>query len=168
MDALQRLGIDGWSLLLYLVNYGILFLVLGRWIYKPLMKMMDERTERIRGNLEEAERLKGTFQKEMDRRTQENDTFVKSMQLELMHARTEAETRAKAMIAEAEARREVLMTKTHEEIAVMKKRIVADVERELLGKIEAIALAAMRSDHVRTEALASSVKQAWDDVKRSV
>ena len=48
MDALQKLGIDGWSLVLYLVNYGILFFVLGKYVYKPLAKAMDARSEKIR------------------------------------------------------------------------------------------------------------------------
>lgn len=168
MDALQRLGIDGWSLVLYLVNYGILFFVLGKFIYKPLTKAMDARSKSIRGNLEEAERLKIDFQTEMDRRTKENDEYIKSMQLELMHARTDAEDRAKTLISDAEKKREELITQAYSDVDSMKARIVSEVEQELLEKIEKIALAAMSGDAIPRKAVSDSVKHAWSDVKSTL
>jgi F-type H+-transporting ATPase subunit b len=164
MDALQKLGIDGWSLLLYLVNYGILFLVLGKFVYKPLAKIMDERSHTIQRNLAEAEQLKHDFQKEMDRRAKENDEFIKSMQLELMHTRTEAEARAKSLIAEAEMKREELITKAYGEVAAMKDRMVSDIERELLQKIGRIASVAM-ADAATEDAVSESVDRAWNTLR---
>lgn len=165
MDALQRLGIDGWSLVLYLVNYGILFLILGKFVYKPLTKAMDERSAKIRSNLEEAERLKKDFQQEMDRRSKESDDMLKQMQVELSQTRAEAEARAKELIAQAEAKREELITQAYADVAAMKDKIVSEVERDLLGKIERIAAASMRSESVSAKTLSESVERAWDELK---
>jgi F-type H+-transporting ATPase subunit b len=168
MDALQKLGIDGWSVLLYLVNYGILFFVLGRFVYRPLVKAMDDRSKSIKSNLDEAERIKRDFQIEMERRSKENEEFIRAMQLELMHARAEADAKSKALIADAEAKREELITQAFADVESMKRRVVSDVEQVLVGKIEKIALAAMGRDAVSDRVLSESVKRAWDEIKTSV
>ena len=71
MEALQKLGIDGASILFYLVNYGVLFFILNKFVIRPLTKTMDERSNQIRTNLQEAEQLRIDFQTEMARKTAE-------------------------------------------------------------------------------------------------
>jgi len=166
MNALENLGIDAWGLVLYLVNFGILAFVLTKLLYKPILKTLDERRKNIQENLSEAERLKTDFQKEMDQRSAEHANLVKQIQLELAETRSAAETRAKAVIAAAEAKRETLLTEANAQIEDMKQRLVADVEQELLKKIEAIALRAMR-DGAPKESVKKSVTDAWKELQGS-
>ena len=43
MDQLSNLGIDPWNMLLYLANTGVLLVILTYFLYKPILKFIDER-----------------------------------------------------------------------------------------------------------------------------
>lgn len=49
------LGIDWYTLLAQLVNFFILFGVLGVVLYKPILKMFDERSRKIKESMEQAD-----------------------------------------------------------------------------------------------------------------
>ena len=98
MKGLANLGIDFWGLALYLVNFGLLALILTKFLYKPLLKVLDERSSRIKENLEEAERMQRDFETEMNKRKAQSEEIMKHMRLELEGTKREAEDRAKAVI----------------------------------------------------------------------
>src|SRR6476620_6514365 len=55
---LKSLGIDLPSVVWHLVNFIILILILQRFMYKPILKMLDDRAARIRDSMEQAERTR--------------------------------------------------------------------------------------------------------------
>ncbi len=58
MDGLASLGINLPVLLAQLINFTVLLLLLRYAAYKPIMKMLDERSRRIRVSLEQTEYIK--------------------------------------------------------------------------------------------------------------
>src|ERR687892_2597285 len=64
---LEQFGIDGWKLGIQAFNFLLLLLILQRFAYKPLVNMLDERSRRIRNDLDEARRLRE--ESERDRET---------------------------------------------------------------------------------------------------
>lgn len=52
---LGTFGIDWKLFLAQLVNFGIIIFVLTKWVYKPLMKTMDERKQKIEDGVKNAE-----------------------------------------------------------------------------------------------------------------
>ncbi|PIR43505.1 hypothetical protein COV24_02375, partial [candidate division WWE3 bacterium CG10_big_fil_rev_8_21_14_0_10_32_10] len=58
MDQIGRLGIDFYSLIVYFVNFGVIYFFAGKYIVKPLIKNIDTRTKKIQSSLEEANELK--------------------------------------------------------------------------------------------------------------
>ena len=56
--GITDLGINGPSLLAYLINFVLLLGILTLFAYKPLLRVLDQRTERIRESLEAAERAR--------------------------------------------------------------------------------------------------------------
>jgi F-type H+-transporting ATPase subunit b len=72
--GLGALGFDLPSLIVYVVNFCLLLAILYFFAYKPFLRLMDERTRRIREGLEAAERAKeesAQMQAEMERRLDE-------------------------------------------------------------------------------------------------
>lgn len=55
---MTALGVNLPSLIAYLVNFGILLGVLYLFAYKPLLKVLDQRSERIRESLAAADRAR--------------------------------------------------------------------------------------------------------------
>ena len=56
--GLASLGIDVTSLLIYLVNFGILLAILYFVGYKRILSMMDQRAARVKESLAEADRVR--------------------------------------------------------------------------------------------------------------
>lgn len=160
MDALARLGIDGWSILLYLVNFGLLAAVLTKFLYKPVLKFVDERREQVRRSIEEAEELKRRFEEETKRREEEARLMSSEMQREIRTSREQAELRAKQLVAEAERSREEMLSEAQKQAAEMKKNIRKEAEADVLKRIEAVAMAVLRYK-VPQEVVRDSVKDAW-------
>src|SRR5438132_4564865 len=53
-----QLGLDWGKLAVQAINFLILLWILQRFAYKPLLRIMDERSTRIRNDLDEARRLR--------------------------------------------------------------------------------------------------------------
>jgi len=58
MDLLDKLGIEGASLIAFLVNFLLLLGLLTLVLYRPVTKMLDERSAKIQEGLEQAERAR--------------------------------------------------------------------------------------------------------------
>ena len=83
---MEQLGFHWPSLLVYLVNFSILLVVLYAVGYKPILRILDQRAERIQNSLEEAERIKT-----------ESEERQEEMRRELEQARQEGQ----AMISQS-------------------------------------------------------------------
>lgn len=167
MEGLANLGIDVWGLVLYLVNFGVLALVLTKFLYKPVLKVLDERSRQIKENLEEAERLKREFEEEMHRRVMKSDEVMKHMRLELEGTKRHADDRAKEVLQQAKQEREHLLVETKAHIDEMKERLVSDVKQELLTNMERIVVRVVREQSSK-EDLRESIERAWEDIQKTV
>jgi F-type H+-transporting ATPase subunit b len=58
MDSLAALGINGPLLIAFVVNFFILFGILFIFLYKPVLKMLDERQAKIKASMDQAEQIK--------------------------------------------------------------------------------------------------------------
>ena len=56
--GITDLGINGPSLIAYLINFVLLLGILTLFAYKPLLRVLDQRSERIRESLEAADRAR--------------------------------------------------------------------------------------------------------------
>lgn len=56
-DALGKLGIDGGIFVAQLVNFLIVLIVLWKFAYKPIIKMLDQRSERVEKSIRSAEHV---------------------------------------------------------------------------------------------------------------
>ncbi|MEK7473862.1 MAG: ATP synthase F0 subunit B [Patescibacteria group bacterium] len=159
MEVLEVFGIDGWAVLMYLVNFGLLLAILTRFLYKPLLRYLDERRETVRKSIEEAETLRHVLADEREKREAEFRLLAAEAARQLAASKSEAESKSRAMLAETEARREKLLALAEAEIADQKRKLVGRVEADLLKRVEAVAMAALRD--LPAETVRTSVSKAW-------
>ena len=57
-NPLKSLGIDWPTLVAQLINFTLLLILLYLFAYKPILKMLDERSGRIKESLEEADKVR--------------------------------------------------------------------------------------------------------------
>ncbi|HVM90881.1 MAG TPA: ATP synthase F0 subunit B [Verrucomicrobiae bacterium] len=163
MEALKSLGIDPWSIVLYLVNFGLLLAILTRFLYKPVLKFLDQRREQVRQNLEEAETLKRQLADERQRSEAESRLMAAEASREVAAAKASADEKSRAMMAEAEAKREKMMAEAESQIATAKSKMMGEVEQELMRRIEKVAMNVL-SEKVPAKVVSESVTDAWKEL----
>ncbi len=124
---MEELGFNLPSLLVFLVNFAILLVILYFFAYKPILKMLDERSERIRESLEAAEQAKQQAA-ESEARTQEH----------LQEARREGQKLLEQARALAEKFREDEMAKAREEAEAFVARARQEIQQERDGAVEEV------------------------------
>ncbi len=102
---LASLGINIELFIAQLVNFSILLVVLWRFAYRPLLKIMDERTQKIEAGLKNAEEAKALRKRASSEHAQA-----------LADAREEVQGMLDKAREEAQVVHERSMTETHEEI----------------------------------------------------
>lgn len=122
---MEALGLNLPQLIAQIVGILVLLFILKKLLYGPLLKVIDERSERIRESLEAGERTK-----------EEAASNQEQMQEDLQKAREEGQQ----MIAQARdvaARfRDEEMAKAREEIGAERSKAEADIQRERDAAIE--------------------------------
>ncbi len=121
------LGFNIPSLVVFLVNFLILLGILHLFAYKPLLRLLDQRSERIRESLEAAERAKQQAA-ESEARTQEH----------LQEARREGQRLLDQARELAEKYREDEMAKARQEAEAFIARARQDILRERDGAVEEV------------------------------
>ena len=88
MEVLAKLGIDWKLLLAQAVNFAVLFWVLRRYAYQPMLDFLEERSVRIEKGLQDAEAAQ---------------TKLSEMEIKEKAVLAEARVEANSIIAQAEA-----------------------------------------------------------------
>lgn len=108
-----------WTLVAQILSFLVLFYILRRFAWNPLMDMMEERRNFIESNIAQAEKER-----------QQAEQIKREYQEEMRKARQEAqEVIAKATKLSEERSAEILAG-AHEEAEKIKKSALADIERE--------------------------------------
>ena len=125
--GIEDLGINGPSLIAYLVNFVILLGILSIFAYKPLVRMLDQRSERIRESLEAA-----------DRARDEAATSREAIEDQLNEARREGQRLMEAAREAAERYRGEEMDRARQEAVSFVDRARSDIQRERDAAIQEV------------------------------
>ena len=122
MDAL---GINLPGLITQIVSFIILFFILSKLLYKPLIGLLDQRSEKVQAGLEAAERAREDAARSED-----------SIQQQLADARTEGQRLIAQARETAEKFREEEMDKVRQDIEAERDRAQSNIQRERDAAIE--------------------------------
>jgi len=135
---LDKLGLNLGSVLIQILSFGIIFVVLRAWVYKPLMGMLDKRRKTIAQGLEDA-RVAAEARANAER---ESNKILAEAQIKAAEVMREATERAEAAAREVRAAADADMAKAREqalaEIEQERNRVLSEVR----GQVAALAMAA--------------------------
>ena len=117
--GITDLGINLPSLIAYLINFVILLGILIFFAYKPLLRVLDQRSERIRESLEAA-----------DRAREEAATSREAIEEQLNEARREGQRLLEASREAADRYRGEEMDRARQEAESFVERARSDIQRE--------------------------------------
>lgn len=131
MEIISKLGIDLKLLLAQIVNFFILFFILSKLIYKPLLAVIKKRKEMIAVSVENSkkieERLSSLEEEKAKILAEANNQAVSIM----YEAKQSAFAEQTALIEKTKSEMEEAMKKHKIQLALEKEKIVSDVKREM-------------------------------------
>jgi F-type H+-transporting ATPase subunit b len=132
MEALQNLGIDFKILLTQIFNFGLTVGILTFLVYKPILKVLNERKQKIADsvkNAEEIEDMKAKAQEMFDGKIEE---AKKEMDQILTRAKKDAEQMRKEIVDKANEKAKEIVDKAHLVTAQEKESLLASVRQEMV------------------------------------
>jgi F-type H+-transporting ATPase subunit b len=132
MGGFASLGINLPLLVVFIINFIVLFVLLRLFLFKPVMKMLDERAQRTKEGMElaeatkkEYEQAKGEVQKQIEKGRQETQAIIaQAMQV---GERLKEESRQ-----EAAKQAQTIIDRTRTELETERDKIVEDLRREFV------------------------------------
>ncbi|MFN7160043.1 MAG: ATP synthase F0 subunit B [Candidatus Gracilibacteria bacterium] len=162
MEALSKLGIDFVSIGLYLLNIGVLLVLLTWLLYKPLLKFLDERKNLIVGNINEADLLKSEFQKKLEEMRREKEEATEKIRIQAEQVQVSFTEKHNALLAEMETERERLLSEARAQIEEEKHTILKAAEEETIKTMQKVIFYVLQNK-VPADVVESSVKDAWKE-----
>ena len=125
-EYLPFVSIDTWTMIFTWANLLILFLLLKKFLFKPVTKILDERAEEIENSYKQAEEtndkalsLKSEYEEKLL-----SDGIIKS-------AVETADRRSESIVNEANEKVRYIMEKSQKQIEQDKQNAVTDAKREI-------------------------------------
>lgn len=160
MDKLLSLGIDPWSMLLYLLNTGLLLVILTYMLYKPILKFIDQRRHDINKSIDESKHLQQMFEERLHESEIKRNEVEAELRNEIGNLHKFTEEKKAQLTAEMEQARTKMMQKAQEEIDQKKKSLLADAEQEVKTLMTKIILEIVENK-VPREVIEESIVSSW-------
>jgi len=132
---LDALGINLGYLISQIVNFALLFALLSVFLYKPVMRMLDERAARIRKGLEDSERAEkrlARIEADRDRRIQQAEREAREI---VARAKEEARAQREEILAQARAEAEELLSRMRKEIEWERQHAVSKMREQIVDVV---------------------------------
>lgn len=131
-ELLEQLGIKPLSLLAQIVNFGILLLILWRFLYKPMLKVLGERRNRIDKSIKDAEQIEADLESSRTK-AQEIVTDANERATKVMHSvEREAEAKRTEKLRSAEAEGAQIFKRAEESIKEERASLKRQLQAETL------------------------------------
>ena len=162
---MEKLGINPGLLIAQIVNVGLLVWLLTRYLYRPVLNMLNERTRRVQESLRDAEQVK----EQLAHAKQDYDAELARARQEAAAILAQAQERAKVQEQEivAQARREAdrIRSEAREQAGQEREQLLRDLKNQMAELVTITASRVLgeelKSNHDRLieESLASLGRQ---------
>jgi len=150
MQTLDIISVNLWQILISLANLVILFLILKRFLYKPVKRVMEERQSAIDERYsaaEEAQRsaneAKESWNAKLEGAQNEADEIIQN-------ATESAEKRGEKIVSEAKERADGIIRRAEEEARLERSKATEGIKREIV-EVSAILTEKMLEREINTE-----------------
>ncbi len=145
--------INIWQVLFQAINFGVILLVLNKILYKPVMKLLDDRAKKINDGMVQA-----------DKNLKQAEEAEKLKKAEITKARKEASAIIRAAEADAKKQADEVIAKAKAKAKDEAERIIKNAESEVVAKNKALeAQVAELAVAMAQQALAETITKAEAD-----
>ena len=156
---MENLGIQPISLLLQSINFLLLLLILKKFLYKPILKVLADRKKKIEEGLSYSDKTKSEFEKSEKKRDEILVRARSDGKTIIEEAKRAAKKREEELLEKAQREAQEIIAKGKREIEAMKEDLAKDLRRE------AVMIAEKIVEKVIKEALTENTQKALIDRK---
>ena len=131
MQSLSIISVNLWHVLFALANLAIIYVIVRRFLFKPVQKIMAARQAQVDQVYEDADKrlqsatqMKQEYEQRLASARQEADSLIKT-------ATQNAQRKSDQIVAEANSQASHVKQKAEAEIAQQKKQMLKDVRSEI-------------------------------------
>ena len=160
---LESLGIHLPQFIAQLVNFGVLFLILLLVGFKPFLRMMDERSNKIKESLEAGERAKAESVKAQDEVAKKLEEAAKEGQQIVAKAVESAEEVKKNAAADAKKEAAAILEKARAEAKREQEEALSELRKDVADLAVVVAGKAMGNtldDNYQRKLIDEALKEA--------
>lgn len=128
MELITTLGIDWKMLVAQLINFGILLAILTYFVYKPLMRVIDDRRERVKKSIDDARHLEDRV-RHIEKEQQERRADMNRQAKEFMEqAKQQAENSKQEILSTTQREVDQLLDKGRQQLQDEKTKLLSQVQ----------------------------------------
>lgn len=151
MEIFQTLGIDWGMLIAQAINFAILVGALTWLLYKPVLKVIDERRDKIQKSMEQAktvEKQAAAMEKDRKKRMKEADDEAKDM---MRQTQKEADAMKKEIIESAKAEANQMLDKGRKQLDDERRKLLADLQSTVISMGMQVAQKILEREFSKTD-----------------
>jgi len=162
IEATGGIGMLGINLKIFiaqLINFLVVLFVLWKWVYAPLVKLLDERSARIEKSVEQTKEIEARFESTQAEQTKLIMQAKSDAITILENVRLEADSQKEKLTARAKAEVQKIITNGKEQLQAEKTAMIREAKTEIIE----IAIAATKKileesmDEKKSQKLAQTV-----------
>lgn len=131
MEIVKEFGINPILLLAQIVNFTILLFLLKKFLYKPILKVLEERKTKIAKSLKQAEEI----EKRLEQSTMEQEKVLNKARSEANQIVSQSKKEAKELSEKTVEQAKVVVTemleKNQERLKLEKEQMMIEVKKDL-------------------------------------
>jgi len=135
MELIEKLGIDWRLVIAQVINFLILLAVLYKFLYKPILKILDQRTKKITQGLKDAEKIKEDLIKVEEQKEQKIIAAKKDAEAIIKKAQLSSEQNRQEHLVKTKQEVQDIVAKTKVQIQEEKEKMIKEAKTELAGMV---------------------------------
>jgi len=131
MEFLSDFGVEPILLLAQIINFVILLFILQRFLYKPLLKVLEERKKKIETSMRQSDEIQKKFDEVGEKQQEILDKAKSESSSIIENAKKEAKALSDQIQTGASLQAEETMKRTKEALELEREKMVAEARKQL-------------------------------------
>ena len=137
MEILKDFGVQPILLLAQIVNFAILLYLLKRFLYKPILKVLEERRNKIETSMKQAEEIQKRFDETAKKQEEVLDKARSDASKIIEGAKEEAKVLSATIQKEAKDATEATIKRTQEVLELEKQKMITEAKNQIIDVVAA-------------------------------
>lgn len=133
MQSLDVISVNLWQILISIANLTILFLLIKKFLYKPVQKMLSQRQADLDKLYNDADTAKAKALESETHWKEKLDGADKEAEAIMQKATDSAKWRGEKLVEEATQKAEGILRQAEAEVALERKKASDDIKKEIVN-----------------------------------